>query len=198
MSGPPLFGSDDAWDRRTIEEWAGFCVAFFRRRFPTCTIAVGAIHLDESAPHVQLVVVMQDAYGRLGQNRVMADATGQDPHKHRTLPEQKALMAKLQDLYFLDVSDEFDLGRGDNGGKAEYAELDREIGRINADLDQCRTDSERLQLLRERADRLEVNLAIATDTKKKAVEKAEERGYKAGFFDGYAARNEMVLEIVAA
>ncbi len=153
MGGAPQFGSEEAWNRETIEEWADFCVAFIRRRFPSCTIAVGAIHLDETAPHVQLVVVMQDADGRLGQNRVMPDAVGEDPEEHRTLKQQKALMAKLQDLYFVDVSDEFDLGRGDKGGETEYAELDREIGRINSELDQCQTDSERIRLLAELAAR---------------------------------------------
>ena len=86
-------------------------------------VAHCALHQDEIAPHLHLVLVAADEKGRLGWNRIQQ---GFGTGKERG-PE---LMSAMQTSFHNEVGKKFDLGRGEVGSTAKRQPIDRGKGLV--------------------------------------------------------------------
>ena len=67
LAGPPQYGDDDRWDDSKEIRWAKSCAAWVRKRFPDSLPVVQALHRDETAPHVHVILSPRsiDEHGKM-------------------------------------------------------------------------------------------------------------------------------------
>ena len=188
FAGPPRYGDDDAWSQKKIGAWAEGCIKWaLKKGGKGCRIAHCALHQDEAAPHLHLVLVAADEKGRLGWNRIRQGfgITGKERG-----PE---LMSAMQSSFHLEVGKQHGLERGEIGSTATHQPIDRQKGlelRIAEELKplQRKVDGEpeRADKAEERADKVEEQAAderqradevarVADERKRELVNKAEEQ-----------------------
>lgn len=127
IAGPPPYesadGKDRTWSGSVVREWARESVDWVKRcAGPDSVVAHAALHQDERAPHVHVLIVPRDAEGRLGWNRVRDGfgLTGKE--------RGPQLMSAMQDSYQRDVGERFGLGRGERGSQRKHQAIDRQAG----------------------------------------------------------------------
>ena len=123
FAGPPRYGADDAWSQKKIAAWSAACIKWALNRGGNgCRIAHCALHQDEAAPHLHLMVVAADEKGRLGWNRIRRGygVTGRERG-----PE---LMSAMQTCFHLEVGKQHGLERGEVGSTAKHKPIDRRKG----------------------------------------------------------------------
>ena len=124
FAGPPPYGDAGAWDQSRIRAWATTCIKWaLDKGGKGVRVAHCALHQDEIAPHLHLVLVAADEKGRLGWNRIQQ---GFGTGKERG-PE---LMSAMQTSFHNEVGKKFDLGRGEVGSTAKRQPIDRGKGLV--------------------------------------------------------------------
>ena len=177
FAGPPRYGDDDAWSQEKIGAWAEACIKWtLKSAGKGCRIAHCALHQDEAAPHLHLVLVAADEKGRLGWNRIRQ---GFGTGKERG-PE---LMSAMQSSFHLEVGKQHGLERGEVGSKATHQPIDRQKGLELRIAEELKPLQGRVAAEKNRADTAEERAAEAVG-KRLAAEKnradtAEERAAKA-------------------
>ena len=112
------------WDQSRIRAWATTCIKWaLDKGGKGVRVAHCALHQDEIAPHLHLVLVAADEKGRLGWNRIQQ---GFGTGKERG-PE---LMSAMQTSFHNEVGKKFDLGRGEVGSTAKRQPIDRGKGLV--------------------------------------------------------------------
>ena len=118
VAGPPRYADDDAWSDERINEWAQASYEWLRETFPSCPLAIVALHTDESSPHMHVVMIPETDDGRLSWTDVKPKASGQKLNHYR----------HIQDNYHERVAKRFGLDRGERGSTRKHKPLTREEG----------------------------------------------------------------------
>lgn len=130
IAGPPPFAPQRDWDAERkrqwerdsaawpperVRQWADDSVDWLRETFPTVRIAGASLHLDESSPHVHVVLVPDDGE-KLSWKSAFAKAFGSNEYR------------RMQNAYHSAVGKRYGLGRGEVGSDRKHRKLSAEVG----------------------------------------------------------------------
>ena len=128
LAGPPGYEEPGAWDEETCRAWAGESLDWVRDVCgPRSVIAGAALHRDESAPHVHVLVVPIASDGTLAWKHVCSEAharfRGERPGPKRKMGDW---YTSLQDDLHERLSKRYGLTRGERGSKATHKAISRQ------------------------------------------------------------------------
>ena len=116
-----------------LETWSHGVVDWVRKRFPASHLVNANLHLDESTPHMHVMIVPVGHHsGRWGWTATFKDAiqdiTGKAVTKHPNPKEVTFRMSKMQDDCWEHCGKPFGLARGVKGEKKYREQIDRQKG----------------------------------------------------------------------
>ena len=127
VGGPPPMLAPNAWTLDKVKRWSELVMDTFRRVLPGEPLFLdGAVHLGETAPHIQFVFIPR-IDGRNSWRHAqahMAEALVPGAGKLR----RPAQLSKMQTGFYREFGEPVGLGRGEIGSKAKHLPSDRETG----------------------------------------------------------------------
>ena len=145
FAGPPRHGADDAWPRERVDRWAKESIQWAMRTFPDSTPVIAALHMDESAPHVHMMLI-PEVDGELGWRQVSEAATGKAYRKS---------YEALHDSYAEAVASKYGLARGERKSKRRRFRPSKREGRKAARENAEGMERKKYKALREKAEAAE-------------------------------------------
>ena len=117
---------------------------------PGSRLVRAAVHMDEAAPHMHVLIAAADEQGRLGWNRIRSRFASSPVGRH----ENARGLREMQTRFNAEVAAKYGMARGDSGGEAprRREEIDREKG-LELRLDEERQRADGLQRDVERLQR---------------------------------------------
>ena len=148
LFGGPQFSedpnTDPAAELARLCEWADACVAWVDARRGRAVVASATLHLDESQPHVHLVLVPVARDGKLRftgaagvERQFLTPDQLLEAHRldervaRKEISSRKAaavVMSMLQDAYHSGVGERFGLERGERGSGTRHQPINRRVG----------------------------------------------------------------------
>ena len=128
-----------------MDRWAADSVQWARDTFPDSTPIVAALHMDESAPHVHMMLI-PEVDGELGWRQVSEAATGK--------PFRKSYES-LHDSYAEAVASKYGLARGERKSKRRRFRPSKREGRKAARENAEGMERKKYRALREKAEATE-------------------------------------------
>ena len=127
VGGPPPMLAPNAWTLDKVKRWSELVMDTFRRVLPGEPLFLdGAVHLGETAPHIQFMFVPR-IDGRNSWRHAqahMAEALVPGAGELR----RPAQLSKMQSGFYREFGEPVGLGRGEIGSKAKHLPPDREKG----------------------------------------------------------------------
>lgn len=138
-------------------------IQWVKDRWPHATILTAAVHYDETTPHLQLLVAPTDEKGYFRAKEMFGGYTE---------------MSKMQDHFWEQVSQKYDLERGEKGSQAKHIPVRKLYAAMNAGGDKPKfkkvpslpPEPTLADKLAGRADEMEAARARALKERKKVIE----------------------------
>lgn len=115
IAGPPPFHSPDAWDDSKLKEWAVANRMWLEAKFPHAHLAVAAVHMDETSPHMHVLLIPECSDRKLSWSQCQREAVG---------GASRNFYRSLQDDYQHEVGRKFELDRGEIGSDRKHQPID--------------------------------------------------------------------------
>lgn len=98
-----------------IEEWGNANLKFIKDEFPTFKVVCAVVHMHESNPHMQAIVIPFDEKGKLNNYKYFYDDQDNELKKSKKKATGSRTAQELQTKYAEVVGKKFDLERGEMG-----------------------------------------------------------------------------------
>ncbi len=128
--GPPPPEAKNAWPHDKVERWGRASYEWVKQTFPGTIVAAAALHQDERAHHVHVLLVplfdTDDKGPRIAWSKCQKSAA--ERLAGRVLKRPGEQMRVLQNAYHAQVGSRFGLERGEIGSKRKHEEPDSAKG----------------------------------------------------------------------